>query len=70
MNKPMNKKKVKQFIDSNFPPYSELTILEEQIDYVTVLLDYGKREEKLKVKIGYANDGYNLYRLLQTDFIK
>ena len=32
MNKPMNKKKVKQFIDSNFPPYSELTILEEQID--------------------------------------
>lgn len=68
--KKMNKKKVIQFIDNNFPPYCECTILDEKDDRVVALLDYGKREDKLKVTIGYAGEDYSLYRLLETNFVR
>jgi len=68
--KKMSIKKVRQFIDNNFPPYVECTILDEKDDKVVALLDYGKREDRLKVTIGYAGEDYNLYRLLETNFIK
>lgn len=68
--KKINPKKVKRFIENNFPPYNEITILEETNERVIALLDYGKREEKLKVTIGYSGEDYNLYKLLETDFIK
>lgn len=65
----MNKKRVRQFLDNNFPPYNECTIIEEKTDKVVALLDYGKREDKLKVTIGYSSDGV-MYKLLQTNFVK
>ena len=68
MTKKMNVKKVKQFLENNFPPYYNYTILEETNNKVTVLLDYGKNEEKLKVAIGYTDDT-KLYRLLNTDLV-
>lgn len=68
--KKLNIKKAKHFIENNFPPYNDITIIEEDDDKVIALLDYGKREEKLKVTIGYTGDEYSLYKLLQTDFIK
>ena len=68
--KKLNIKKAKQFIENNFPPYNEITILEETDERVIALLDYGRREEKLRVTIGYTGDEYSLYKLLQTDFIK
>lgn len=69
-NKKLNIKKAKHFIENNFPPYNDITIIEEDDDKVIALLDYGKREEKLRVTIGYTGDEYSLYKLLQTDFIK
>ena len=68
--KKLNIKKAKHFIENNFPPYNDITIIEEDDDKVIALLDYGKREEKLKVTRGYTGDEYSLYKLLQTDFIK
>ena len=68
--KKLNIKKVKHFIENNFPPYNECTILQETNDQVVALLDYGKRGEKLRVTIGYTGDEYSLCKLLQTDFIK
>lgn len=68
--KKISTRKVKQFIENNFPPYTECTILDEKDDRVVALLDYGKREDKLKVTIGYSGEDYSLYRLLETNFVK
>ena len=64
----MNKKKVLQFIDSNFPPYNKCTIVEECGDEAIAVLDYGKND-RLQIRVGCFDDNHSLYRLLQTDFI-
>lgn len=64
----MNKRKVKQFIENNFPPYDNYEILQDTDDKVVAILNYG-RKDKIRVTIGYADDGYSLLKLLQTDFI-
>lgn len=64
----MNKRKVKQFIENNFPPYDNYEILQDTDDKVVAILNYG-RTDKIRVTIGYADDGYSLLKLLQTDFI-
>lgn len=70
MKKKISIRKVKHFIETNFPPYNDCTILDEKDDRVVALLDYGRREDKLKVTIGYTGEDYSLYRLLETNFIK
>ena len=65
----MNKRKVKQFIDNNFPPCCDYTIIEDKEDKVIALLDYGRREDKLKIAIGYSDEG-NMCKLLSTDFVR
>lgn len=70
MKHKMNIKKVQQFIDNNFPPCSECTIVEETPEKVIALLDYGRREDKLRITIGFSGEDYSLYKLLQTDFIR
>ena len=64
----MNKKKVIKFIDSNFPPYTKCTIIEDKKDMAIALLEYSKYD-KMKVTVGYGDDSHTLYKLLQTDFI-
>jgi len=64
----MNKKKVMQFIDSNFPPCKNYTIITEGSDEAVAVLDYGG-SDRLRIRVGYCDEGHNLYRLLQTDFI-
>lgn len=64
----MNKRKVKQFIENNFPPYDNYEILQDTDDKVVAILNYG-RKDKIRVTIGYVDDGYSLLKLLQTDFI-
>ena len=57
-----------KFIENNFPPYNNCTIIEEKDDKAVALLDYGSNN-KMRITVGLADDGYNLYKLLQTDFI-
>ena len=64
----MSNKKVMKFIDTNFPSYNSCTIIEEKADRTIAILEYGK-SDRLKVTVGTEGTDYNLYRLLQTDFI-
>ena len=64
----MNNKKVKQFLDNNFPPYNSCDIIQNTDDKVVALLSFGVKD-KIRVTIGYADDGYSLLKLIQTDFI-
>ena len=64
----MNKRKIMQFIDNNFPPCKSCTIIEEDSDEAVAVLDYGG-SDKLQIRVGYFDESHNLYRLLQTDFI-
>lgn len=57
-----------QFIEANFPPYNSCTIIKEEKDKAVAILDYGSNN-KMRITVGRIDDGYNLYRLLQTDFI-
>lgn len=61
-------KKIMQFIEANFPPYNNCTIIKEEEDKTVAVLDYGS-DNKMRITVGHIDDGYNLYRLLQTDFI-
>lgn len=64
----VGKKKLKQFLENNFPPYNSYEVLQETDDKIVAVLNYGVKD-KIRVTIGYADDGYNLLKLLQTDFI-
>lgn len=64
----VTKKKIKQFLENNFPPYDDYEIVQDTPDKVVAVLNYG-RKDGIRVTIGYADDGYSLLKLLQTDFI-
>ena len=64
----MKIKKVKQFLENSFPPYIDYEILQNTDDKVVAILNYG-RKEKIRVTIGYTDDGYSLLKLIQTDFL-
>ena len=65
----MNDKKIIDFIDKNFPPCSNFQILEANNDTATIMLDYGKYESKLKIKVKKCIEEGNLYKLEETQFI-
>lgn len=64
----MNKKKLKHFLDINFPQYNNCTILEDTDEKAVAILEYGKYD-KIRVTIGLDGESQILYKLLQTDFI-
>lgn len=63
------KKNVRQFLETNFPPYTNCTIVEERADRTIAVLDYG-RFDKIRVTLGYEDDSHKFCKLLQTDFIQ
>ena len=64
----MKLKKLKSFLENNFPPYDKYEVLENDEERIVAVLYYGTRD-KIRVTIGYADEGYSLLKLLQTDFI-
>ncbi len=65
----MSSKKIRDFLDKNFPPCASFKILEEESDTAVVLLDYGRYEDKLKIKLKKCAEDGNLYKLEETQFI-
>lgn len=65
----MNTKKLKTFIDANFPTPNKYNIQTETDDRVVVLLDYGRTEPKMKVTIEQTYESYNLLKITNTQFI-
>ena len=61
-------KKIVHLIEANFATYNNCTIIKEGEDETVAVLDYGNNN-KMRITVGHIDDGYNLYRLLQTDFI-
>ena len=64
----MKIKKLNSFLENNFPPYEKYEIIENKEDKIVAVLYYGKKD-KIRITLGYADEGYSLLKLLQTDFI-
>ena len=65
----MTSKKILKFVEVNFPSYLNATILKENDNEAIVLLDYGKYESKLRVKLKKCIEEGNLLKLEETQFI-
>lgn len=62
-------KKIEKFVEANFPPCSNIKVLEESDNEAVVLLDYGKYEDKLRIKLKKCIEEGNLFKLQETQFI-
>ena len=62
-------KKVLNFIDNNFYGYTGVKIEEEKDNNYIALLDYGKVQPKMRIKFTKTQDTFNLYKLVDTQFI-
>ena len=65
----MNIKKLKVFIENNFPQPSNYDITSEENDKAVILLDYGKAEPKMEITVEKTYDAYNLLKLTDTKLI-
>ena len=65
----MNMKKLKVFIENNFPQPNKYDITSEENDKVVILLDYGKAEPKMEITVEKTYDAYNLLKLTDTKLI-
>ena len=66
---PILSKKAATFIEHNFPDYNSMKVEVLEPDKVVALLDYGSREPKLRIQIAKTADDYNLYTLIDTQFV-
>lgn len=65
----MNTKKLKTFIQNNFPEPNKYDITSEENDKAVILLDYGKAEPKMEITVEKTYDAYNLLKLTDTKLI-
>lgn len=65
----MNMKKLKIFIENNFPQPNKYDITSEENDKAVILLDYGKAEPKMEITVEKTYDAYNLLKLTDTKLI-
>ena len=65
----MNMKKLKVFIENNFPQPNKYDITSEENDKAVILLDYGKAEPKMQITVEKPYDAYNLLKLTDTKLI-
>lgn len=65
----MNMKKLKVFIENNFPQPNKYDITSEENDKAVILLDYGKAEPKMEITVEKTYDAYNLLKLTDTKLI-
>lgn len=62
-------RKLKSFLETNFPPFTKADLISNNDDKATVILDYGKSEPLLKVEVVLSEDKYSLYKLADTKFV-
>lgn len=63
-------KKMKRFVENNFPPYNNMEVISNDKEQATLLLDYGSKEPKMKVVVDRAGgEIYSNFRLVETIFM-
>lgn len=70
LNKLKLDRKMKRFLENNFPPFNKAEVISNDVENAVVLLDYGQREPKMRVTVDKAGgEVYSNFRLTETEFL-